>query len=212
LLGILAMGFIFDRFGAKSDEEQLQRLLVRNVRMLAQLVVSPVTNRSSRTGERLTRHQVLAVAQSRRLENQINDNFAGLESQADAARFEFEFRRRREQDAAECRRIQRVQPWLRSIYLLELSLVSQRGRREMGSELAQEQNRALDHFLNEYSDKLMRIAAWIANEEPAPPPISDDSIRLIRQSFEHRASANAQAIGDLCQKMAVSFLMLRGEC
>ena len=37
LLGILAMGFIFDRFGTKSDAEQLQKLLVRNVRMLAQL-------------------------------------------------------------------------------------------------------------------------------------------------------------------------------
>ena len=42
LLGILAMGFIFDRFGTKSDVEQLQKLLVRNVRMLAQLAVSPV--------------------------------------------------------------------------------------------------------------------------------------------------------------------------
>ena len=42
LLGILAMGFIFDRFGTKSDAEQLQKLLVRNLRMLAQLAVCPV--------------------------------------------------------------------------------------------------------------------------------------------------------------------------
>src|SRR6202034_3291146 len=44
LLGILAMGFIFDRFGTKSDAQQLQTLLVRNVKMLAQLAVCPMTS------------------------------------------------------------------------------------------------------------------------------------------------------------------------
>lgn len=40
-----------------------------------------------------------------RLRSQINDNFANLESQADAVRFEFEFHRRREEDVAEFERI-----------------------------------------------------------------------------------------------------------
>ena len=104
LLGILAMGFIFDRFGTKSDEEQLQKLLVRNVRMLAQLGVCPVV-----------RGKGIAASQISRLRSQINDNFASLESQMDAVRFEFEFRHRREEDVAECERIQRAQPALRSI-------------------------------------------------------------------------------------------------
>ena len=120
LLGILAMGFIFDRFGTKSDAEQLQKLLVRNVRMLAQLGVCPVV-----------RDRAIAVSQISRLRSQINDNFASLESQTDTARFEFGFRHRREEDVAECERIQRAQPALRSIYLLELSLLSHRGRREI---------------------------------------------------------------------------------
>ena len=154
LLGILAMGFIFDRFGTKSDAEQLQKLLVRNVRMLAQLAVCPVA-----------RDKAIAVSQIGRLRSQINDNFASLESQTDAARFEFEFRHRREEDVAECGRIQRAQPALRSIYLLELTLLSHRGQREIDSELTQHQNQALDHFLSEYSDELMHIAAWIAHEE-----------------------------------------------
>ena len=94
LVGILAMGFIFDRFGTKSDTEQLQKLLVRNVRMLAQLGVCPVV-----------RDRAIAVSQIRRLRIQINDNFATLESQSDAARFEFEFRHRREEDIPECERI-----------------------------------------------------------------------------------------------------------
>jgi multidrug resistance protein MdtO len=201
LLGILAMGFIFNRLGTKSDAEQLQKLLVRNVRMLAQLGVCPVV-----------RDRANAVSQLSRLRTQINDNFASLESQTDAARFEFEFRHQREQDIAECERIQRVQPELRSIYLLELSLLSHRGRREIDSELTQHQNQALNHFLTEYSDEIMHIAAWIAHEEDAPARITDDSIRLLQQSFEDRTSPNSQAITDICQKMVSSLLMLRNEC
>jgi multidrug resistance protein MdtO len=198
LLGILAMGFIFDRFGTKSDREQLQKLLVRNVRMLAELGVCPVV-----------RDRAIAVSQISRLRSQINDNFASLESQTDAARFEFEFRHRRAEDVAECERIQRAQPPLRSIYLLELSLLSHRGRREIDSELTQQQNQALDYFLNEYSDELMHIAAWIAHEEVAPARITDDSIRPLQQSFEDHSSRNSQAITDICQKMVSSLLMLR---
>jgi multidrug resistance protein MdtO len=198
LLGILAMGFIFDRFGTKSDTEQLQKLLVRNVQMLAQLGVCPVV-----------RDRAIAVSQISRLRSQISDNFASLESQTDAARFEFQFRHRREQDVTECERIQRVQPELRSIYLLELSLLSHRGRREIDSELTQQQNQALDHFLNEYSDELMHIAAWIAHEEDAPARITDDSIRLLQQTFEDHSSPNSQAIADICQNMVSSLLMLR---
>jgi multidrug resistance protein MdtO len=200
-LGILAMGFIFDRFGTKSDAEQLQKLLVRNVRMLAELGVCPVV-----------RDRAIAVSQISRLRSQINDNFASLDSQTDAARFEFEFRHQHEEDLAECERIQRAQPALRSIYLLELSLLSHRGRREIDSELTQQQNQALDHFLNEYSDEVMHIAAWIAHEEDTPARITDDSIRLLQQSFEDHSSPNSQAITDLCQKMVSSLLMLRNEC
>jgi len=201
LLGILAMGFIFDRFGAKSDAEQLQKLLVRNIRMLAQLGVCPVVS-----------DRAIAVSQIDRLRSQINENFTRLESQTDAARIEFEFRHRREKDVAECERIQRAQPALRSIFLLELTLLSYRGRGASDSGLTQQQNQALDHFLNEYSDELMHIAAWIAHEEDAPSRIADDSTWLLQQPFEDRRSASLQAISDICQKMASSLRILRTEC
>ncbi len=201
LLGILAMGFIFNRFGTRSDTEQLLKLLVRNVRMLAQLGLSPVVS-----------DRASAVSQINRLRSQINDNFATLESQTDAARFEFEFRHRRQDDLAECERIQRAQPALRSIFLLELSLLSHRGRREIASELTQPQNEALDHFLKEYSDELMHIAAWIANEEDAPARFTDDSIRQLEDSFEDHTSPNSQAIMDICRRMVSSAFILRNEC
>jgi hypothetical protein len=78
--------------------------------------------------------------------------------------------------------------------------------------LTQHQNQALDHFLNEYSDALMHIAAWIAHEEDAPARITHDSIRLLLQAFEDHTSPNSQAITDICQKMVSSLLILRNEC
>jgi multidrug resistance protein MdtO len=201
LLGILAMGFIFDRFGTKSDAEQLRKLLARNVRMLAQFAVCPVV-----------RDRAIYDSQFIRLRSQINDNFAALTSQMDALQFEFEFRHRHEEEVAEWERIQRAQPALRSIYLLELTLPSHRRRREIDFELTPHQNNVLDHFLNEYSDKLIHIAAWFAHEETAPVDITDDSIRLLRQTLANYSSPNAQAITDICQKMMSSLLMLRNEC
>jgi len=201
LLGILAMGFVFDRFGAKSDAAQLQSLLARNVRMLAQFGLCLVL-----------RARTISPSQISRLRVQINENFAGLESQTDAARFEFEFRHRRAKDVGECQRIQRVQPWLRSIYLLELSLHSHLAQRESDAELTPRQNQALDRFLDEYSEKLVHSAGWIAHEEERPAPMSDDSFRLLQKTSGKPISANLQAIDDICEKMVSSFLMLRNEC
>jgi multidrug resistance protein MdtO len=204
LLGILAMGFIFDRFGTKSDAEQLQKLLVRNIRMLAKLALCPVTSDKSP-----------AVLQIGPLRSQINDNFANLELQMDAVRFESEFksefRHQREEGNAESDRIRRAQPALRSIYLLELSLLSYRGRRGINGELNEHQNRALDGFLNEFSEELGHIAAWIAQEEDAPR-IDNDSVRQLQQTLESQNSPNPQTITDICQKMVSSLLMLRNEC
>ncbi|MGA9461822.1 MAG: FUSC family protein [Terracidiphilus sp.] len=201
LLGILAMGFIFDRFGTKSDAEQLQKLLARNIRMLAQLAVCPVT-----------RDRAIAVAQISHLRSQINDNFASLGTQMDAARFEFEFRHRREQDVAECDRIQRAQPGLRSIFLLELSLLSHRGQKEIDSELTPQQTQALDDFLKDFSGELVHIAEWIEQQEETPARSSEDSIRLLPQTFENSRSPTAQTIADISQKMVASLLMVRNEC
>jgi multidrug resistance protein MdtO len=198
LLGILAMGFIFDRFGAKSDAKQLKTTLVRNVSMLAQLGVCPVV------GNRAT-----AFSQIVRLRSQINDNFASLESQTDTARFEFEFLHRRAQEAAECERIQRIQPALRVIFLLELTLLSHRWRQVAG--LTEQQNETLDNFLGEYSAELMNIAARIARDEGKPARMTGDSIQQLQQAFANHSSRNLQAILDLCEKMVSSLLLLRVE-
>ena len=201
LVGILAMGFIFDRFGTKSDAEQLQKLTVRIVRLLAQLAVNPVA-----------RGRGIAAAEISRLRSQINDSFASLESQVDAARFESEFRHRNEEGMAECERIQRAQPALRSVYLLELSLITHRGRQEIDCELTQDQTQALDDFLQKYSEELLHTAAWIAHEEDAPPHIDSDSMMRLQQNVAERSFPHSRAIADICQNMVSSLLMLHNEC
>jgi multidrug resistance protein MdtO len=197
-LGIVAMGLVFDRFGAKSDAEQLQKLLVRNMRLLAQLVAGPM------------RSTPMAIAQSNRLRNQINDNFANMGSLTDAVRFEFQFRRRRAGDLAACARIQSIQPWLRSIYLLKLALDSCLQRREKESPLSPAQTQAMEHFLKGYSDQVMHLAAWIAREEDEPAPSSDESLLPVRHAFE--GSPDSRDIKDICEKMASSLLMLSNAC
>ena len=201
LLAILAMGIIFDRFGTKSDAEQLQKLLVRNVRMLSQL--GTCSGSGAKGG---------VASQISRLRSEINENFASLESQTDAVRFEFEFRRRRKEEVAEGERIRKAQPALHSIYLLELSLLSHHEREEISAKFTQDQNRTLDQFLIKYSDELMHVAAWIGHEEDRPGPINDDSIQPLQQTFGNRNSLNSLAIVDICRKMISSLFILRSEC
>lgn len=83
---------------------------------------------------------------------------------------------------------------------------------DIDSELTPHQNQVLDHFLNEYSDELTHIAAWIADEENSSTHISDDSIRGLRQTFQDHSSANSQAIIDICQNMLSCLLILRQDC
>jgi multidrug resistance protein MdtO len=199
LLGLLAMALIFDRLGTKSDAEQLQKLLVRNVRMLAQLAVSPVVSSGA-----------ITALQLGRLRSQINDNFTSLASQMDAVQFEFQFHHRREQDVAKWEWAQRAQPDLRSIFVLELSLLSHRGRWENASELTSVQVQALDHFLTEFSGELMHTAAWMAHEEDAAAPrVLNDPIQRLQEAYEGHSTSNSQAILDICQQMVSSLVMLR---
>ena len=202
LVGILAMGFIFDRFGTRSDADQLRKLLARNIRLLAQLGMAPVA----------VDDRAMAALQIGRLRGQINENFASLESQMDAARFEFEFRQRRRQEFAECGRIQRVQPGLREIFLLELSLLSHRGRWPIDSELTRQQAEGLDHFLRQYGDELLHIAAWIEGEGKASAPVGEASLRQISLSFESQGPVDSKSIADICQKMISALLTLQSEC
>lgn len=197
LLGILAMGFIFDRYGTHSDAMQMHQLLVRNVRMLAQLMAPPVAGEQRGANS----HRV-------RLATQIDDNFASLASQMDTLQFELEFHQRRRTDVVEKNRIKKVQPPLRCIYVLELSLMSHRDRRDATPQLTARQNDALDQFLNDCSQALLFIAARIEQGGTAAPAGACDCVRRLGSAFEGKSSPRTEAIADICAKMASSLRML----
>lgn len=197
LLGILAMGFIFDRFWAKSAADQMQDSMKQNLRMLAQLAAAAAECDRAK-----------AMPQIWLLRSRIDDSFNGLTSHMDAVLFQFGAHREKDLSARELLRL--TEPTLRSIYVGELELLEFRWRRGIGSELTPQQNEALTHFLDEYSDELMLIAALIAHEaDAAPACMAANSIRLLRRAFEDHLSPTSQAITSICQEMVSSVLMLR---
>jgi multidrug resistance protein MdtO len=202
LLGILATGFIFDRFGAKSDADLMRRQFVENLRMLSQLALCLVERDSAKV-----------LPQIKRLRSQLNDNFVNLASQLDALRLESEFSARHEEDAAARERFKRAEPAARSIFVSELDLLQHRQRRESAVELTQQQNEALDRFLNAYSDALLYNAACVAHEPAtAPAPFDEASARRVLQAFEKPVSPSSTTIFAICQQMITSLLSLSGVC
>jgi multidrug resistance protein MdtO len=193
LLGVLAMGFIFDRFGLKSDTGQMRKELEQNLRMLARFgVLSTGLERAE------------DIPEIRRLRNQINGSLTSLASRMDTIQFEIAYGRHHEPDFAEHRRILRAQAALRSIYALDLSLLHYRARSEIESALTRQQRAELNHFLDQYSDSLLRIVAWSENEAQAYTPADDNSIRRLRQIFEQGASPSSQTILDVCEQLIIS--------
>jgi len=126
LLGILATGFIFDLFGAKSDADLMRRQFVENLRMLSQLALCLVERDNAKVLPRI-----------KRLRSQLNENSVSLASQLDALRVESEFSARREDDLAAREHLKRAQPASRSIFVSELDLLQHRQRRESAVELTQ---------------------------------------------------------------------------
>ncbi len=68
---------------------------------------------------------------------------------------------------------------MRSIYVLELSLLQYRDRKEIGHALTRQQKEALNRFLNEYSESLLHIAA-ITEHGPQAPCSSSESVQYRR--------------------------------
>ena len=193
LLGILAMGFIFDRFGLKSDTDQMRKQFAQNLRMLARLGV--LCTEEERAAD---------IPEIRSLRNQINDSLTSFASHVDTIQFEIAYGRRHEPDFAEHQRILGAQGAVRSIYALEISLLHYRARSQIESALAQQQKEELKRFLDEYSNSLLRIAAWSENEAQTYSPADDNSIRRVRQIFQEGTSPSSQTILDLCEQLIIS--------
>jgi multidrug resistance protein MdtO len=196
-LGILAMGFIFDRFGTKSDAEEIRKQFSRILRMLARFGIC-----SSE------RDHVASMSEIRDLRSQINDNFTTLASQMDSVQFEFGYARGRELDIIERENVQRAQPALRSIFVLELSLLRYRASMETESELTLEQGEALNLFLQRYSSSLTNTAEAKLDVQSGPT-LLDDCAQRLRRAFQEHDLAYSAAILDISERMLGSLSLLR---
>lgn len=112
LLGLVAMWLVFDRIAAPRAIERMDTLMRATLRKLGELALL-IAAEEHREGER-------PLGQVQQLREGINNNFSQMNAEADAVHFEYG--RQREAQLRERGRMQSMQPSMRSLYLLEISL------------------------------------------------------------------------------------------
>jgi multidrug resistance protein MdtO len=110
LLGISAMWLIFERFYPRPAADEMVRIFIRNLRLMAELItVSPAGTDTK------------AILKVRRQRDQVYRNFGDVTAQTDAV--PFETGRGRAADMAARDRIRHWQASIRTFYLLEAPLI-----------------------------------------------------------------------------------------
>jgi multidrug resistance protein MdtO len=198
LFGILAMGFIFDRFGPRSDAEQTRKLFTQILRMLARLGFSSIQRDTDKD-----------FPEIQRLRSQINDSFTSLASQMESVQFERGYGPSHQQDVVDRETSRRAQLAMRSIYVLELSLLQYRGLTKIEHALTRQQKEALNRFLNEYSASLLHIAAITEHGPRAPRSSTDDSALRVLQALHDKALPYSPVVLYICEQMVASLNSLR---
>ena len=110
LLGSTMMWIVFERFYPRKAADEMIRVFVRNLRLMADLLVDTPANADATA--------ILAVRKKR---DQVYSNFGEVNAQADAVPFETGAQRAGDMAARD--RIRRWQASLRTFYLLEIPLV-----------------------------------------------------------------------------------------
>jgi multidrug resistance protein MdtO len=110
LLGIFAMWLVFERLYPHPAGDEMVRIFVRNLRLMAELITgSPASTDTE------------AILKIRRQREQVYRNFGDVTAQSDAVPFETGSRRAADMAARD--RIRRWQSSIRTFYLLEAPLV-----------------------------------------------------------------------------------------
>jgi multidrug resistance protein MdtO len=129
LLGLMSMWLIFDRLWVRNALDEMQFLFAKNLNMLAEF-----------SEQLLLEDRNQAIKRLRQLRIQIDNGFSAVTAQGDAVLFEFGPSRRRKLQARED--IRRWQPNLRTLLLVQLSLMQfrmQRPLKEIPPEIAEAQ-------------------------------------------------------------------------
>lgn len=170
LLGLIAMWLIFDQLGTRPAAEEIRSIFARNLRLLAELADPWPAGR-----------EPLNEASLARLREQILNNFAAVNQQADAVLLEVGHDRREHLRLRD--QVRSWQPNLRSLFVVETALLQYRLQpqpQHIAPPIVQAQ-RALD-------EEIRRDLLLLADrfEHGTPSPAGD--------ALDHRYAALEQAI------------------
>ena len=150
LLGTFMMWLVFERLYPRTAADEMIRIFVRNLRLMAEITTSPATPGDTAA--------ILAI---RRLREQVHRLFGEVNAQSDAV--PFESGPVRERDMAARDRIRRWQASLRTFYLLEAPLLQFRLFRA-GREKSQSFTEIEDTFRDACARSLLQMADNIENQ------------------------------------------------
>jgi multidrug resistance protein MdtO len=172
LLGVSMMWLVFERFYPRSASDEMIRIFVRNLRLMAELLSDTPANADT-----------AATLKVRRQREQVYHNFGDVNAQSDAVPFETGAKRAGDMAARD--RIRRWQASLRTFYLLEIPLLQ---FRFFGPE--KEKSDSYTHievtFRVACGQSLTHIAANIEMQlnEQGHSAVRDPSLSLLLQTLQ----------------------------
>jgi multidrug resistance protein MdtO len=176
LLGLMCMWLIFDRLWVKNALDEMQDLFAKNLNMLAEF-----------SDQLLVEDRNQAIKRLRQLRDQINAGFQAVNAQADGVLFEFGPSRRRKLQARED--IRRWQPNLRTLFLVQLSLMQYRMQRPL-KELPPESAEAQAAFESDVARVLRIMSNEVSGKVALPVPDLPASVErlhlMIKKWYEDR--------------------------
>src|SRR6202012_3268307 len=202
LLGIFAMWLVFERLYPHPAGDEMVRIFVRNLRLMAELITGSPTSTDTE-----------AILKIRRQREQVYRNFGDVNAQTDAV--PFETGRRRATDMAARDRIRRWQSSIRTFYLLEAPLVQFRvfgeigekstAFRQMDDAFREECARALQHMAECLEDQL--------NQKPLENKPSPSLLKLLESSAAEKAtySEREHALFGLLRTIALLLDRMQAE-
>ena len=184
LLGLLSMWLLFDRLWVRDALDEMQAAFAHNLELFAELAE-----------QLLEPDQIKAIKRIRQLRDQLNTGFQAVNAQADAVFFEFGPSRERKLKIRED--IQRWQPTIRTLLLVQVTAVQYLTNRplsgfpppvaEAGVDFEQDVARVLRAMADEVSGKPIKEAA---------PDIRNSAARLqqkIKESYQGDLPIPSQA-------------------
>jgi multidrug resistance protein MdtO len=194
LFGTSMMWLVFERFYPRTAADEMIRIFVRNVRLMADLMCDAPANADT-----------AAVLKIRRQREQIYRNFGAVNAQSDAVPFETGTKRAGDMAARD--RIRRWQASLRTFYLLEVPLLQ---FRVLGAE--SEKSESFTHiaevFRNACAQSLRHMAANLESQlngqgrSGERDPSLKELLQRLRKEHPADVSVRERALLEMAQTIA----------